>query len=202
MSRNRQAAFTLVELLVALAIFAILAGFAYRGLNAMLESREALAQESRKWRDISVFVGRMERDLSAVLDRTALGASGTQLAPVSSSLETSGGREGLALTRSGAPLHENALAAPQRIAYRLNGSRVERLAWNSVDAAPRAEPAAVPVLSGVQDLAFRFLDPRGEWRTTWGLPGSPERVPAAVEVTLQLAGGEKLVRLVDMPRSR
>ena len=60
----------------------------------------------------------------------------------------------------------------------------------------------VPVLSGVQALAFRFLDPRGEWRTTWGLPGSPERVPAAVEVTLQLAGGEKLVRLLDMPGSR
>ena len=202
MYRNRQAAFTLVELLVALAIFAVLAGFAYRGLNAMLESREALAQESRKWRDLSVFVGRIERDLSAVLDRTALGASGTQLAPVSSSIEATDGREGLALTRSGAPLHENALAAPQRIAYRLNGGSVERLAWNSVDAAPRAEPAAVPVLSGVQDLAFRFLDPRGEWRNTWGLPGSPERVPAAVEVTLQLAGGEKLVRLLDMPRSR
>lgn len=201
MCRNRQAAFTLVELLVALAIFAILAGFAYRGLNAMLETREALAEESRKWRDISVFVGRIERDLSAVLDRTALGASGTQLAPVSSSIEATDGREGLALTRSGAPLHENALAAPQRIAYRLNGGSIQRLAWNSVDAAPRAEPAAVPVLSGVQALAFRFLDPRGEWRSTWGLPGSPERVPAAVEVTLQLAGGEKLVRLLDMPRS-
>lgn len=202
MYRNRQAAFTLVELLVALAIFAILAGFAYRGLNAMLESREALAQESRKWRDISVFVGRLERDLSAALDRTALGASGTPLAPVSSSIEAAGGREGLALTRSGAPLHENALAAPQRIAYRWNEGRVERLAWIGVDAAPRAEPVAVPVLANVQAIAFRFLDPRGEWRNTWGLPGSPERVPAAVEVTVQLAGGEKLVRLVDLPRSR
>jgi general secretion pathway protein J len=201
MSRNRQGAFTLVELLVALAIFAILAGFAYRGLDAMLETREALAQESRKWRDIAVFVGRLERDLAAVLDRNALGSSGTPLAPVSSSVEASGGREGLALTRSGAPLQENALAAPQRIAYRLSETRIERLAWNSVDAAPRAEPAAVPVLANVQALAFRFLDPRGEWRNTWGLPGSPERVPAAVEVTLRLAGGEKVVRLVDLPRS-
>src|SRR5438552_1052618 len=102
MSRSRSHAFTLVELLVALAIFAIMSGFAYRALNAMLESREALQKESRKWRDVSVFVGRIERDLSAVLDRTAIGASGTQLQPVSSSIEVTTVREGLALTRSGA----------------------------------------------------------------------------------------------------
>ena len=197
----RRKGFTLVELLVALAIFAILSAFAYRGLTAMLDRREALERESRKWRDLSVFVGRLERDLSAVLDRVAVGASGTELSPVSSALETAQ-REGLALTRSGAPLHENTLAAPQRIAYRLLEDRVERLAWSSVDAPPRAEPVAVPVLAGVAGLAFRFLDTRGEWRTSWGLPGSNERLPAAVEVTLSLASGEKLVRMVDMPRSR
>src|SRR5687768_12193682 len=84
---NDTRGFTLVELLVALAIFALISGFAYRGLDAMLKSRAALEQESRKWRDVTVFVGRLERDLAAVLDRQALGASGTKLAPVSSSIE-------------------------------------------------------------------------------------------------------------------
>ena len=194
--------FTLIELLVALAIFALLSVFAYRGLTAMLASREALQAESRKWRDVSLFVSRIERDLGAVLDRHATGASGTLLAPVSSALETPVAREGLALTRSGSPLQENALAAPQRIAYRLREDRVERLAWAGIDAAPRDEPVVVPVLSGVSGLTFRFLEARGEWRTQWGLPGNAaERPPAAVEVTLQLASGERIVRLVDMPRS-
>ena len=197
---RRSRGFTLVELLVALAIFALLAAFAYRGLDAMLQSREALQKESRKWRDLSLFMGRIERDLAAVLDRQAQGASGTRLQPVSSSLEVTTSRDGLALTRSGAPLHENALAAPQRIGYRLLEGRVERLSWAGVDAAPRSEPVAVPVLAGVKGLRFRFLDPRGEWRTTWGLAGSTERIPAAVEVTLELASGETLVRLVDLPR--
>jgi general secretion pathway protein J len=199
MSR-RSAAFTLVELLVALAIFALMSGFAYRGLNALLESRVALQKESRKWRDVSLFVGRIERDLDAVLLRTSTGPSGTALPPVSSSLETPTAGEGLALTRSGSPIQQNALAAPQRIAYRLRGERIERLTWAGVDAAPREEPLAVTVLSPARSLSFRFMDSRtGDWRPTW--PGSTDLLPAAVEVTVELASGERIVRLVDLPRT-
>jgi general secretion pathway protein J len=199
-SRTGTAGFTLVELLVALAIFALLSGFAYRALDTMLESRDALEKESRKWRDVTLFVGRVERDLAAVLaKRRATGPSGTLLAPVSSAIDASGPGTGLALTRSGSPLQENALAAPQRVAYRLRDSQVERLAWTSVDAAPRDEPAAVPVLRDVRALDFRFLDPRGEWRSSWGLPGSAEGAPAGVEMRLELASGERIVRFVDLP---
>ena len=196
----RPAGFTLVELLVALAIFAIMSAFAYRGLSAMLDSREALQRESRKWRDVTLFVGRIERDLAAVLDRTAIGPSGNAQAPVSSALEGAA-REGLAFTRSGSPLQENMLAAPQRVAYRWTEGRIERLTWSGVDVSPREAATAVTVLSEAGALAFRFLDARGEWRPGWGLPGSSERLPAAVEVTLTLASGERIVRLVDLPRN-
>jgi general secretion pathway protein J len=202
MCRNkRERAFTLVELLVALAIFSIVSAFAYRGLAAMLDSREALQRESRKWRDVTLFVGRIERDLAAVLDRPAIAASGTSQSPVSSAFEGGRSREGLAFTRSGSALQENALAAPQRVAYRWIEGRVERLTWAGVDAAPRDTPSAVTVLDEASALAFRFMDARGDWRPTWGLPGSGERLPAAVEVTVTLASGERIVRMLDLPRS-
>ena len=99
-SAKRGVGFTLVELLVALAIFAILSGFAYRSLGTLLESSERLRAESRKWRDVAVFVGRMERDLRSVLDRQAIGTSGTPLAPVSSSIAISAAlSKGIAMTR-------------------------------------------------------------------------------------------------------
>ena len=143
---SRTRGFTLVELLVALAIFALLSGFAYRALGAMLDARERLRDDARKWRDVAVFVSRLERDLGSIVPRLARGPSGTLLSPVSSSLATQDEGEGLAITRSGSPLMENALAAPQRVAYRLREGRVERLSWAALDAAPREEPSAVPIL--------------------------------------------------------
>ena len=154
MSRNSRA-FTLVELLVALAIFALISGFAYRGLNAMLESREALQKDARKWRDVALFVGRFERDLGAVLMRTATGSSGTPLPPVSSTLDTPSQGEGLAVTRSGSPLQENALAAPQRIAYRYRDGHVERLSWASMSAAAEAATATMSTAVTAATPAWR-----------------------------------------------
>jgi general secretion pathway protein J len=197
MSRNK--AFTLVELLVALAIFALLAGFAYRGLHSMLESREALQKETRKWRDVALFVGRIERDLVAVLPtQPQANAIVRRPAAITSVVETVPNDNGLALTRSGNTMQENALAAPQRVAYRLRDGVIERLTWTSVDPAPREDPAAVRVLGQVSSLGFRFLLDNGEWRTSWGV--AERTLPAAVEVSLRLASGETIVRLVDLPK--
>ncbi|HLX22710.1 MAG TPA: type II secretion system minor pseudopilin GspJ [Usitatibacter sp.] len=201
---SRRSGFTLVELLVALAIFAILAGFAYRSLDSMLQTRVALEKESRKWRDIALFVGRMERDLAAVLPtRTALAPEGTLVMPVSSLIQSTASDTGLSLSRSGSPLQENSLAAPQRVAYRLKDNAVERLSWGGIDAAPRDTPVATPILKNVTSLTFRFLDVHGEWNTSWGVPGSGQvTAPNAVEATVQLASGEKIVRLIDLPRTQ
>src|SRR6185503_10902096 len=109
MSRARNSAFTLVELLVALAIFALIAGFAYRGLQSMLDGREAMQKETRKWRDIALFVGRIERDFSAVIALPDSGGVTRRMAPVTQAVPALGA-SGLALIRSGSVLQENMLA--------------------------------------------------------------------------------------------
>ena len=198
---REERAFTLVELLVALAIFALISAFAYRGLAVLMDSRAHLERDSRKWRDLALFVGRFERDVQATLDRPAVGPSGTPQAPISSLLDVGGATNttGLAVTRSGASLYANALAGPQRVGYRLAEGRVERLAWTAVDAAPRASVAATPVLEDVRALSFRFLDRSLEWRRDWALPAT-QGTPLAVEMTVEMAGGEKIVRIVEVPR--
>ena len=63
--------FTLVELLVALAIFSVMSVVAYRGLNAVLETREHLMVDNRKWRELAVFFAQMT-DSSHELKRRLL----------------------------------------------------------------------------------------------------------------------------------
>jgi len=198
---RRESAFTLVELLVALAIFALISAFAYRGLAVLMDSRAHLERDSRRWRDLALFVGRFERDVQATLDRPAVGPSGTPQAPISSLLDLGGSTTttGLAVTRSGASLYANVLAGPQRVGYRLAEGRVERLAWTAVDAAPRASVASTPVLEDVRALSFRFLDRTLEWRRDWALPAT-QGTPLAVEMTVEMAGGERIVRIVEVPR--
>ena len=84
------------------------------------------------------------------------GASGTPLAPVSSVIESSASPQGLALTRSGSPIQENALAAPQRVGYRLREGVVEYLLWPSAPATG-AQPSGHAVLGDVAELRFTAL---------------------------------------------
>jgi len=197
---KRARGFTLIELVCALAIFALMAGFAYRSLTALLESRAALERESQKWRDLALFIGRVERDLASVVNRRGFAASGALLAPVSSSLDTArGASEGLAMLRAGMSLAQGTGAAPQRVGYRLAGNKVELLGWPAPDSAPRSVPQATAILSGVRKLEFTFLAPSGEWRPGWGAPGSNEGPPQAVAIALELDSGESVRRVIDLP---
>ena len=63
--------FTLIELLVALFVFAILAVTAYRGLNAVTQTRAHIDQETRKWQALERFFRAAGRR-----DGTGVAASG------------------------------------------------------------------------------------------------------------------------------
>ena len=55
--------FTLIELLTALIILSLLALMSYRGLDAVLDSREYVKRETEKWRRVTLFLDRFGRDV-------------------------------------------------------------------------------------------------------------------------------------------
>jgi general secretion pathway protein J len=191
---------TLVELLVAVAIFGILSAFAYRALTVVLDSRGRIEQENRKWRGLALFFARLEQDVATAVPRPVRDP-GDLLSPALAGSAT-GVRinEGaLMLTRTAAAPEPGALEAPRRLGYRLRGTVVELLTWSVLDQGPRTEPRVVAVLDGVKALDLRYLDARGQWYLAWPPPlaaAAPAALPVAVEVRLELVSGERIVRLL------
>lgn len=200
---RRVGGFTLIEILVALAIFAIMAVMSYRALAVLLDSRTQLNSETEKWRNCAIFFTRVESDLQSLLNRSVRSADDLVAAPLSVNPDNQA-ESTLTLTRAGYAQAEGTLLAPQRVGYRLRDGRVEMLLWSHLDAAPRATPQVFPALPNVSDFKVRLLDARANWQTRWPMvdnqtgSSAKEVAPELVEMSVTLKSGETITRLFAM----
>jgi len=185
--------FTLVELLVALAIFSVMSVVAYRGLNAVLETREHLMAENRKWRELAVFFAQMKESVTNTVDRPVRD-SGDLLAPAFLGKPDAVGENDaqLIFTRMGLPGHQGDL---QRFGYRLRDRNIELLVWPVLDQAPHTRPTVSLALGHVSSFVVRYLDANGVWQAKWPAIGQNDVLPRAVEVKLGLESGEQVTRV-------
>jgi general secretion pathway protein J len=188
-----------VELLVAVAIFGVLAGIAYRSLAVVLDSRGRIEQENRKWRSLALFFARLEQDVATAAPRPIRDA-GDLVGPAFVGNAVARPDDGaIVLTRTALAPEPGAAAPPRRVGYRLRAGVVELLAWSVLDQAPRSEPAVSAVLRDVKAFDLRYLDRRGQWHASWpppGIAGAPTAMPVAVEAAVTLASGERVTRLL------
>jgi general secretion pathway protein J len=197
----RQQAFTLIELLIALAIFAIMAVMSYRTLDSLFQTRAHLNTESIKLRDVSLLFARLDDDFATLLDRRVRTVDNL----LDDSLRLTALLPGvndatLVFTRAGFAASSGESAAPQRIGYRLREGKLELLIWPSLDAAPRTAPQAHVALRDIRDARWRALDRAGNWQNVWrttpvGDAAKTGAYPLALEFTLTLASGEEYRRV-------
>lgn len=198
--RNR--GFTLIEILIAISIFAIMSAFAYRALSSILNARERVAQENQKWREVSTFFARLEADLANAVARSIRNSNNLQVNSFVGNATFTNDSEGqLMFTRMGLPGASGTLAAPQRLGYRVKQGNVEELVWPVLDQGPRTLPAVYALLGGVNSLAIRYMDRNKAWQSSWPLPlsnatAAPQPIPIAVEVALTLDSGETITRVL------
>ncbi len=196
MSIRPSRGFTLIEMLTALFILALLAVAGYRGLTSVSEAREAASQETRKWQQVMVFFSHVEQDVAQALPRPVRGPDGNILPEWLGLSGTPAGPDEaqLTFTRGGAPDGGEAQMIPQRIGYRLDGDRIMLLRWAALDQPMEPVVHRHPLLSGVREFRVRHLAPGGGWLEAWPPPGQHGGLPAALEVTVTLTSGETLVR--------
>ncbi len=201
----RSRGFTLMELLVALAVFAIMATAAYSGLSNVLLTRAAVEQQNRRLATVQLAAFRLEQDIQQAAPRGVRDEYGDPQPAL-----RGGGLldDALILTRAG---WDNPLRQPratlQRVAYRLREGRLWRLHWDVLDRGGPLAPRETLLLDQVREFRVRFLDQAGEWRSEWPLPidntddrpSDPNAPPRAVEMTLTLEDWGAITRLFPLP---
>jgi general secretion pathway protein J len=200
--RRASRGFTLVEALVALALFALTALVGYRGLSALLDGRRHLETEEARWKGLDRVFGLLRSDLEASVDRPVRNNFGVEEAAFSADFDAGAAQDAAVWwTRTGAPGSGDEPAAPQRVGWRLREQRIERLRWPAPDRGPRSEPEVLAVLDGVSTWSLRYLGQTASgpvWDTRWQKPAHLS-LPRAVEVSIDLRDGRHLVRTFDLP---
>jgi general secretion pathway protein J len=200
--RYAQGAFTLIEVLVAMAIFAILSALAYGTLSQTLLSAEILGDRMDRLQALQRTMRMLSDDLQQLSPRPVRDELGENFAPA---LNT-GFQSGFAieLTRSG---WNNPMVLPrstlQRAAYRIEDDKLIRYHWTVLDRTLSNEPVSVILLDGVESILFRFYTANGEVTEQWpplsqNGPANLRLRPRAVEIILRLAEEGEITRLVEV----
>ena len=208
------AGFTLVEVLIAMAITALISVVAYTGLSSALSGAESLRSASGRTHDINQTWALLSRDLRQVVNRPVVDEFG-QVVPALMGGEMA--REPLSLTRAG--WHNSTYARRstlQRVRWWLEDERLWRGYFPVLDRTAGTEAVETAILEGVERFELRFLPAlsavesdrndvidRRDWRDSWiadlSQPGQMPSPPAAVEVLMEVAGLGELRRTYVLP---
>lgn len=160
----RQRGFTLLEVLIAIGITALIGIGIWEVMSGVINSRNGVDRVSSQFEQLQKTVLLIERDVFQVVNRPIRDAYGDAQFAITSRDDP----YALELTRQG---WRNPLNDPrselQRVAYSLDGTTLHRWQWQVLDRAQDSQPLDQVLLKDVDQLQVKFLDSNNQWVDAW-----------------------------------
>lgn len=208
----RRAGFTLIEVVVAIFIAAIMFAIGYRALNQAMVDRDAINVAQARVTEIHRGMRIVAQDFAQVAARTARDLEGAgNLQPAL--LATARDNTLLTFSRTGWSNPAGVQRpAEQRVRYRFVDGSLVRDHWLSLDPALNVEARQRVLLTRLVSAEVRFLDPvTRTWRNEWPArsttaPAGPTNIdellrsrPLAIELTLVFEDWGRVQRIYEIP---
>jgi len=192
--------FTLLEMLVALAVFAVLGLMSSQMLSRILVVHEVATTRGQRLSEIQRGMDLLQRDIMQLVHRPVRDELGDSIPAL-----RVGGEPPLELTRTG---WRNPLWLPrselQRVAYLVDADdRLVRYYWGVLDRAEDTEPVVQVLIEDVGALEVAVLDRGGNEQSFWPLIGDegvdPDRAIVGIQVRIDVAPFGEITRIWDVP---
>lgn len=197
------AGFTLIEVLVASVILAVMGVLAHRGVADTRIAVERTREHMSRVRDVQRAVTLLTSDFRQLAPRAVRETIGDGYRPAL--YRDPNANTLVELSRGGWP---NTIGGPrgsvQRVVYTLEDRRLVRSHWSVTDPVLATEPLRRELLDGVERVEIRYLDAGRQWQQQWPELGTAGDLglrmrPLAVELVIQLADYGEIRRLIEVP---
>lgn len=193
---KRQSGFTLLEILVALSIFTLVAMMMTTGLHTILASQSQLEAKTKRLAELQMALLLFSRDAEQIMDRPITNAKGE----VEQALV--GGVSDVAFTHGGVanPLSQRPQSSLQRTRYLLDQNQLLRESSEVLDQTAKTTYARRLLLREVDELELNYLDDHGHFQNQWPpFNGNANHLPHAIRITLILKNWGKISQLYLIP---
>lgn len=182
---------TLIELVAAMAIFALIAVMGLQSLTATLRTRDRLADMSHANAALSLPLALLRGDLTATVPMLFYPPGGATPQSAVRLAGADGAARILSFSIAGQPVLDAAgaprVAAFHRVEWRLADGILHRRVWPVLDPAAEARSPEVAVMEGVSRMAVRSYWPQIGWHDGVGVPTGT--VPDPIALDADLSGG-------------
>ncbi len=189
--------FTLLEVMVALAMFAVISVAAFTSLTQVQKAHDFSNEKMDNMTQLQLAIRKLEQDLSQITLRPIRNESDETIPALKTFSQDNFYLE---FTRSGTDesisLNKTKLL---RVAYYIKDKKLYRKIWYQLDRSSDEKAEAYVILNKINSAKIEYFDDKNQSKTAWSSEtGGGQTLPMAIKISFDLEGLGKLERLFEM----